>query len=397
MATPEEVAAQQPGFANLPPEQQAEVIKRIRVRMAASEVPKAPSALETTAMSAAPTAAIAAGQAANQGIGSLTASTTATGGTPGFSVGAPSYAGYAAAVMQGANAAQNFHNVPDENKATYAQQQGGLAVANVFTGGLASMAEGLGRTQWGGTMSKLDKLDQKTNPFTIGINKTGLFSSKNKDQKGRDVTRDILQDQLKLYDKDFNLTLLDGTKVNMGLDGSVKNYNIDFNDKKAVDLIPLVNPFAQIITGGDQKRSSDLVGELVNAFKNTKDPVAEMRALYERIGLSTEKATELINNLKLTDQEKSVFINDINKTGIRTPDQQQGQGATPSFSMPRFSMPSMPKPKPVDTVSPYRMGLLQDLLSKNSQPIQYPSQKRARTVNPTADNFNATMNKIIGG
>jgi len=118
----------------------------------------------STGASATGMAAANAANAANAG-GAVAAAPAA--GTPGFAVGAPSYAGYLAAAMGLYNDIKNFKNHRDEMHATKAGQAAALAVANVYTGGLAGMAEGYARGQWGGTMSKLDKLDQKTNPVSI--------------------------------------------------------------------------------------------------------------------------------------------------------------------------------------------------------------------------------------
>jgi hypothetical protein len=78
------------------------------------------------------------------------------------------------------NSIKNWKNVPKDQKATKAQQDIALTVADWYTGGLAGMAEGFARSHWGGTMSKLDKLDQKTNPMSIMLNKT-LFRKTTKD------------------------------------------------------------------------------------------------------------------------------------------------------------------------------------------------------------------------
>lgn len=121
------------------------------------------------------------GSAANGGVmmsdGSIAggSTTAASGGTPNFSIGSPSYAGYIGAGIGAYNGIKNFDNRPSDQKATYAQQQAALAVANIYTGGLAGLAEGFARKQWGGTMAKLDKLDQKYNPITRLANHFEIF------------------------------------------------------------------------------------------------------------------------------------------------------------------------------------------------------------------------------
>lgn len=98
-------------------------------------------------------------------------------GTPMFDVGAPSYAGYLGAARDAYNLYGDLKGdkLRDEEKATRAQQQIALAVADVYTGGLAGMAEGYLRKnpKTRKYLEKLDKLDRKTNPLTIAINKWG--------------------------------------------------------------------------------------------------------------------------------------------------------------------------------------------------------------------------------
>lgn len=123
-----------------------------------------------------------------------------------------------------------------------------------------------------------------------------LMGGKNKDQQGRDSYRSQLKDS-GFYDPEYNLQLTDGSKVNMGLDGSVKNYNVDFSQEGIGDIVAMVNPLAQIVSGGDEKKRSDLAGELTNAIKNSADPRAEARALYQKYGLDPSAAQGLLGQI----------------------------------------------------------------------------------------------------
>lgn len=91
-------------------------------------------------------------------------------GTPGFAIGAPSYAGYAGAAFEGLNMANTLSSgqLRDEEVATYVQGHTALAVADVWTGGLASSAYALA-SNWGPTAKIIDRLhtlDAKINPIT---------------------------------------------------------------------------------------------------------------------------------------------------------------------------------------------------------------------------------------
>lgn len=125
-------------------------------------------------VNAATKAASAASQATNAA-GSASTAAVGAGGTPLFQMGGMSYAGYLGAALQGVNAVNSWDSIPNENRATYAQQQAALMAANLYTGGLAGAAEGYlrGNKTTAKYMGKLDKFDQKTNPISIALTKSG--------------------------------------------------------------------------------------------------------------------------------------------------------------------------------------------------------------------------------
>jgi len=236
-----------------------------------------------------------------------------------------------------------------------------------------------------------------------GLNKI-INGGKSEDQQGRDKTRENLQ-TAGIYDPDFNLTLSDGTKVNMGVDGSIKNYNISPEDLKSPTsgkYIALIAPFGAIAAQGDVKRSSDVVGELFNAVKGTKDPLKEIKALYEKAGIYKEDALAAIDALKdLDDKTREVYKSSINELNLSARPKEgstatAGSGVTGGGSkvvVIRQPTYITPKPQKTDTATPYRMDLLNKMLAQNSQPIQYPTQAQQ----PQTPGFSETMNKIIGG
>lgn len=221
----------------------------------------------------------------------------------------------------------------------------------------------------------------------LGLIKTG----KHKDQLGRDTYRDTLR-EAGIYDPNYHLTLTDGTKVNMGLDGSVKNYNVDFNEPGIGNIVALTNPFAYLVTQGDTKKASDLAGELTNAIKGSKDPAAEMRNIFNQAQITQEQAMSGIDTLKVDDQTKAVFKNTINQLGLKSGAQSSGGGGGINLSGLRgFSI----KPaKPVSNVPAVRMGLLQSMLGDTLKPIQHPSQTQQKVA--AGPQINTTLSKIIG-
>ncbi len=63
----------------------------------------------------------------------------------------------------------------EEQKIQATQERIGLAVADYYTGGLASMFYGWASKQWGGTMQKIRDFDAKYNPMTRLL--TSLFNT----------------------------------------------------------------------------------------------------------------------------------------------------------------------------------------------------------------------------
>jgi hypothetical protein len=93
------------------------------------------------------------------GVGSqgIQGAQTASTGTPNFAIGQPSYAGYLGAAIQAGQAAKALGK-RDRSRTDTAQdfaQNAALAVANVYTGGLAGLAHGL--LMKTGTGRKIDK------------------------------------------------------------------------------------------------------------------------------------------------------------------------------------------------------------------------------------------------
>lgn len=381
--TPEQIAEinrKIPGFAGMSPEQQQNILNRLRAGQNTQQQQKPTTADQVSGI--APAIGVQAGyQALTSGAGATaagTASGTAAGGTTaagsgGYTAGAGSFAVPAALGAVGYNQfKQNGGKEVLSGTANRGNNVDATLGSNVLTAAINPVAKFLGGK-------------------SVGEMLTG---GKSKDQTNRDVDRKTLQ-KGGILDDDYNLTLSDGSKVNLGLDGSVKNYNVDFNEKGIGDIVALVNPFAYIVTGGDSKRASDLNGQITNAIKTSKNPKAELEAMFNKAGLFKDDALARIDALKVDDQTKAVFKNTLN--GLNIPNSTDGQkGSIPATGSPGFKLVinqvNAPTPKQVSAVPGIRNSILQNMLSQNTQPIQYPSQN----PNYNAKNFNGTLQKLVG-
>lgn len=392
--TPDEVAQIEqtmPGFSGMTPAQQENIVTKLRLRQAASMVqPKKPTVTDQaigtlpTVGTVAATNALTGGSAAS-GAGALTTptvigasrvpATVAPTGT--WSLGGIGSAGNG--FLPGAGALGAYDLISNDRRGARGILQGaasGAAMGSYFgaPGAIVGGAIGTG----------------------VGVAKT-LEGGKSKDQQGRDKNRKSLQ-ELGLYDKDFNITLSDGTKVNMGGDGSIKNYNVDFNKQGIGDVVALVNPLAFLVANGDQKRANDLAGELTNAIYSSKDPRAEAKRIYESLGVTLSAANEGIDKLGVDDDTKKVFKGTLASLGISDGASQPQQGNSNAGAYAALSkllrnqpQPQMPK---VDTGAQTRSALLRSMLADSTRPIAYPSQ--GQQPNIPNQNLNSTLNRIIG-
>jgi len=151
---------------------------------------------------------------------------------------------------------------------------------------------------------------------------------KHPDQKMRDQVRHAMQDK-GMLDKDWNLTLANGAKFDIGRDGRNKIdsvdgsqravYQLDFNHPLAGETIGMANPLAKLLTGGDEKLSADFVGYFVNAAlsnaETLEDARANMAAIFQSFNIAPEHAAMGLEALhaegKVTAEELPAFINGV--------------------------------------------------------------------------------------
>lgn len=250
----------------------------------------------------------AAGEA-GASAGSAAAGQAAGGGTPYFDVGAPSYAGYIAAAADAYGGYKNLKrkNVSSEDKATRFQQDAGLAVADVYTGGLAGLAERYARGQWGGTMRKLDKLDQRTNPGTKILSK--MMGGLSQGQVDRRNIRDAFK-QGGIADEDGKISFSGGRTYNTEA-GTKNEWEVDASDPNNQKAMSQVGALAAILTQrapGDKFRDTT-TGYLANAItKAGGDSTANARELYTKAGYKdaasvTSAIDQAVANKQLTAED----------------------------------------------------------------------------------------------
>lgn len=298
------------------------------------------------------------GQNAN---GTVMAIAPEASGTPLWSYNSPSYAGYLASAY---SAYRGFDEYGDNKKlgddyaATKAEQAAARTVGDYFTGGLASVADGALRAAAPHFMNEVDKFGNKYG--AMGILSRTFGSSKDKDQ----LTRDIFRKQMKknnFIDQDYNYTLADGSKFNIGADGDkmLQNmgvnidgkserhpYDADLSNPATGGIIGAIQPLAAIIAGSSGKNKDDVTGMLVNAAMSSGDPMQNILKMYQDAGLNHDQAYGAIHQMtqgekpQLSAEMADAFKNGLDQTyGVGAYKKQGGMfGAAPA---PGSAMPSM--------------------------------------------------------
>ncbi len=286
-------------------------------------------------------------------------------GTPFFDVGAPSTAGYVAGAVRGARGVQRFFdpNVYEKDRNRQAIWDAGMTVANVYTGGLAELGDTAAQKLLGkGGYKEAQKVLAYTTPTYWMMNAVG--SGKDRDQFNRDQVRKSFG-ELKFVDDQFNVSLADGTKFNIGVDGKAKpEYGIDPNTGKAMhafdlnhsdplvkQLVPMVNPLVNVLTGGDKKLASDFTGYLVRAAMSNsggdfKKAMSNVQSFYQQLNANPTDLASSIDKMladkKIDAQTAAIWKNDINKA---TSGMNWGNTGTGS-NIGGFKIKSTPPPKP---------------------------------------------------
>jgi hypothetical protein len=161
-------------------------------------------------------------------------------------------------------------------------------------------------------------------------------SSKDKDQMKRDAVRKQLQ-KVNFLDKDFNLKLADGSIFSgIKIDGKAKEgygvlpdgrkmhaFDLNHEDPLVQKLIPRVNPLVAVLTGGDQKLTSDFTGYLVRAAMSNSGgdynkALANVQSFYRQLDanpkLLHEQIDAMLSSNKIDATTAKIWKDDITRT-----------------------------------------------------------------------------------
>lgn len=206
----------------------------------------------------------------------------------------------------------------DEQRANEANKAMATAVADYYTLGGASLA----KHAFGKQVKQIDNVvdpvvenkyyQMYQNPYLYAAAK--LMGGKNQGQQMRDRVRGALKEN-GIVDENYNIELADGTKYDIGADGSIRNYEFDTaakNDPMIGEHLKLVDPLAKILTGGNADVGGQFAGYFTNAIRASGDPLANAKALYEKAGITSwEQGREALRALtdqgKLTEEELAVY------------------------------------------------------------------------------------------
>jgi hypothetical protein len=197
-----------------------------------------------------------------------------------------------------------------------------------------------------------------------------MTSGKSDDQLLRDDFRGKLKEK-GIADKDYNVTLADGSKFNIGLDGKTKYTNIDGKTTRNAYDVDLNNPLAQ------------------HAIKRIDPYVAEMYA--NQMGIPREQYVGMLVNAATsnakTPEEVDANIDTITgKKPATPPAQQPTQPPTQAQNQPNgttkgpapLPAPTPAQPNPQNPIMPPPKLSIGDILRPQSpppQPAPAPAQK----------------------
>lgn len=215
----------------------------------------------------------------------------------------------------------------------------------------------------------------------VGLGLGMIGGNKDKDQLTRDAIRKNFQKQ-GILDKDFKLTLNDGTQFDVGKDGHFilpngqRPYNVDFADQRAAETVGALNPAVAAMLGtGKTKYLSDFTGYMTNAVLSSQDPAGNIKGIYDKMGgrdVVYGRIVEMYKQGQLSANDANAMRAAIDKVyNVKNPNQGKGGEAE------GFFMQDMPGPDGKKKEMPKVTGSALSAAPQQSAP--QPGQAQAST------------------
>jgi hypothetical protein len=212
----------------------------------------------------------------------------------------------------------------------------------------------------------------------VGLALGFIGGNKDKDQLTRDAIRKNLQKQ-GVLDKDFKLTLNDGTQFDVGKDGHFvlpngqKPYNVDFADQRASEVVGELNPaIVAMISGGNKKQVSDMVGYFTNAVLSSSDPQGNLKGIYDKMGgrdVVYGNIVQQYRNGTISAADADAYRAAIDKVyGVKNPNQGKGGAEEGFFNLAPQQQQQPPQQQPQQSPQPASPA-------QSPQPQQAPAQQ----------------------
>ena len=158
---------------------------------------------------------------------------------------------------------------------------------------------------------------------------SSLFGSgKPESQKKRDKVRKWMQDS-QIIDQNWSVTLADGSKYDIGIDGKNRltnldgtqrqHFDVDFSDPLAAQTVAWANPIFEVLLGDQPELHTQFVGYFVNAaLSNAEDLETARQNLVEMFGAFNIAPEEILQGLvqraeqgQLDEQTLMIHINNV--------------------------------------------------------------------------------------
>lgn len=167
-------------------------------------------------------------------------------------------------------------------------------------------------------------------PIGAGVGAlTGMAKAgKHEDQIKRDQVREAMR-SAGAIDETYGLTLADGTKFNIGLDGGARGhydfsggrrpYEVKAEHPFSAQAVGWADPLAEVLTGGDPKLRSDFAGYFANAAMSNSQGIEGVRSnvlqIMEDLKLNEASVRQGLDALKsagkIDDSRYAAYMNSL--------------------------------------------------------------------------------------